>query len=481
MAECGSWSLIGPVLVVAVAAAACGSGQLVATQGPDASIEGGTAANDASNPLPLSLDGSAPTDDCDAGWACRVDTSCTTPTTLSGRVFDPGGTTPLSNVVVFVPQEVDLPAITPGYPACTTLDIGKYVTATVSHYDGTFTLAGVPTGTQVPVVVQAGKWRRSIYVDIGDECADNAVADGMLRLPRSRSEGDMPQMALLTGGEDNLGCFLIRVGIDPSELAAPDAGGRIDVYRGVGGADVTAVTEGDCTGSSCPLWASAESLAAYDAVLLGCEGAANLQTKPSSALLAMHDWLVSGGKLFGVHSQDVWLSNGPADFPSLATWVDGGASGAPGPFLIDTTAATGQLFRSWGEAVGVTDAGGDLPLASGDIATSVAAVESPAVAWIHDESTAAGTYAGNAKALSVTVRPPIEAGEQPACGVAVLTDIHPGGTVPLSPLPGACPTGPLSAEERVLEYLLFFSMEPTPVGCTGCPPPPPPPRDDAGE
>jgi hypothetical protein len=212
-------------------------------------------------------------------------------------------------------------------------------------------------------------------------------------------------------------------------------------------------------------------------VLLGCEGAANLQTKPPSALLAMHDWLASGGKLYGVHSQDVWLASGPPDFQSLATWLDGGASGAPGPFQIDTTVPAALNFRSWGEAVGVTDAGGGLPVASGDVATSVAAVQRPAIALIHDESTAAGTSAGNVKALSVSVPRPSDAGQKSACGVAVLTDIHPEGAVPLSPLPGACPKGPLTGEEKVLEYLLFLSMEPPPVGCAGCPPPPPPPND----
>ncbi len=465
-------------------ATACGGENPSRTETADASLDGVVAADDASAPnTPDGPELQLKEASCDAAWACRVDTSCSTPTTLSGKVFDPSGSTPLANVVIFVPRDANLSAITPGSPSCA-LGIGAYVTATASRDDGTFTLKGVPTGNQVPVVVQAGKWRRTAYVDITSDCEDNPVADGTLRLPRRRSEGDMPQMALLTGGEDNLGCLLMRAGIDPGELSTPGAGGRVDVYRGVGGADVANVTEADCTDSSCPLWASAGSLAAYDVVLLGCEGAANLQTKPPSAIVSMHDWLASGGELFGVHSQDVWLAGGPPDFQSLATWIDGGASGAPGPFEVDTTSPQAQSFRSWGEAVGVTDAGGGLPVASADVATSVAAVHRPAIAWIHDESTAGGTSAGNVKALSVSIPRPSDAGAGPACGgVAVLTDIHPGGAVPLSPLPGACPTGPLTGEEKILEYLLFLSMEPPPpVGCAGCPPTPPPvPPDDAGQ
>ena len=34
----------------------------------------------------------------------------------------------------------------------------------------------------------------------------------------------MPQMALLTGGLDDLGCFLTRMGIDAAEYSAPRGG-----------------------------------------------------------------------------------------------------------------------------------------------------------------------------------------------------------------------------------------------------------------
>ena len=268
----------------------------------------------------------------------------------------------------------------------------------------------------------------------------------------------MPQIALLTGNEDNLACLLVRARASTPASCPPRARAAVWTSTAASGAPRSPGCRdaGDCTGSSCPLWAAPASLAAYDLVLLGCEGAANLQTKPAGALQAMHDWLSSGGRLFGVHSQDVWLAAGPGDFPLLATWVDGGASGAPGPFRIDTTFPKGLNFRNWSEAVGASDGDGGVVLASGDVATSVAAVQPPARAWIHDESTAGPDgSAGYVKALSVEVATSIDAGEQPACGVAVLTDIHPGGTVALSPLPGACPTGPLGAEEKVLEFLLF--------------------------
>jgi hypothetical protein len=36
---------------------------------------------------------------------------------------------------------------------------------------------------------------------------DNVAPDKSLRPPRNRMDGDMPQMGLLTGGCDDLGCF----------------------------------------------------------------------------------------------------------------------------------------------------------------------------------------------------------------------------------------------------------------------------------
>src|ERR1019366_4211563 len=99
-------------------------------------------------------------------------------------------------------------------------------------------LTGVPALANLPLVVQIGKWRRRITVPEVADCATTTLPDSysgptQLRLPRSQKEGDMPQMAILTGGADDLACFLTRVGVDPSEYAAPHAGGRVDVYRGL--------------------------------------------------------------------------------------------------------------------------------------------------------------------------------------------------------------------------------------------------------
>jgi hypothetical protein len=256
----------------------------------------------------------------------------------------------------------------------------------------------------------------------------------------------------------------------------------VDVYRGAGGSALSSGTAGDCTGASCPLWDTAAHLDAYDVVLLGCEGSEYLQTKPPAALQAMHDWIYAGGQLFGAHWQDAWLSHGPSDFAGLATWVDGGASGAPGPFRINGSFPRGSVFRTWGEAIGIADADGGVAIAPADVATSVAAVSDNAVAWILDDSTATPDGgAGHVKAFSFS--PPYARDAGPAligCGRATLTDVHPGGPVPVSTVPSGCAGGGHSPEEKALEYLFFRQFDPAGPICGGCPPPPPIPPADGG-
>jgi hypothetical protein len=417
-------------------------------------------------------DAGVPTCDSGSGWECAVDESCSTPTTLTGKVFDPAGLNPLYNAIVFVPVAASaLPSLTPGTSACACYPpVGDYVTATSTDATGTFKLNDVPTGSAVPVTVQSGKWRRTIYVNIPASCATNTVPDGMLRLPRSRSEGDLPQMAVLTGGADDLGCFLRRVGIDPSEYSAPHAGGRLDVYRGVAasagvmtdaGPGLSVGTAGDCTTASCPLWASKSALEYYDTVLLSCEGDPYTASKPTPAIQAMHDWVNEGGKLFAMHSQSLWFQSGPSDFQGAAAWKDFSTALAAGVYLINTTFAKGKVLDEWLDNVGAaTDASVSLSPVSDTVGSAVDAT----TGWIDDPSSAdagadAASSTGDVKLLSFQT--PIgginDGGptySKTYCGKAVFSDVH-AGAAPSGDLPASCPTGPLTAEEKALEFLLF--------------------------
>lgn len=479
----------------------CGGQSLSARDGGnenDATVEAGSI-DDGSAPNCICLgdaSGTVPTCDGAVGWQCRVDTSCSSgsPTTLTGKVFDPAGANPLYNAVVFIPNDpAALPAINPGTNACTTCDvsIGPYVVAAATDASGTFTLQGVPTGVDVPVTVQIGKWRRTVAVNITKDCGSNSVTDGVLRLPRKKSEGDMPQMALLTGGCDDLGCFLTNVGIDPVEFSAPHGGGRVDVYQGLGttgnGAGPSVGVAGDCTSSACPLWASKQSLESYDTVLLSCECGENNQTKPPAAMQALHDWLDEGGYVFASHFQYTWFKNNPqTDFQNVATWLGPSAATGSGAYDVDTI-AEGQGFGDWLGVVGALDGAGSPPaLDLANVATSVSTVNGPTTQWIYDPN----TTPNNTKYLSFetpvggTPPPPPSPCNETACvskkfcGKAVFADLDVSSNTPgdAGAVPEGCPKQGLTPQQKALEFLFFDE-----VACVteNCPPPPPPPFPQA--
>jgi hypothetical protein len=413
------------------------------------------------------------------GLGCMVDNNCPggKQTTITGKVYDPAGKNPLYNISVYVPNDPSkLAAITPGTNTCVPcMPISDYVALTQTAPDGSFTLAGVPSGKNIPLVVQVGKWRRVISVANVADCATTAVPDsgsGQARLPRDQKEGDMPEMALLTGGLDDLGCFMNRMGIDASEYSAPQHGGRLDIYQGLGnaagggqanGPGLSTGKAGDCTNTSCPLWASKKSFESYDIVLLACEG----DTYDADARVdgginfggtatnvtpvgkqAMHDWLSEGGKVFATHFHYTWFANGPADFRTVATWLGPSVGNQQIQGAIDTSFAKGQAFHTWLADVGALGSGGLLSMTG--VATSVLAVNAQTtLRWIYDNATNLPKYLSFETPIGGT-----GGADSYYCGKAVFTDLHAGGA-PMGDVPGSCKASALSEQEKALEFLFF--------------------------
>jgi hypothetical protein len=416
-----------------------------------------------------------------SGLGCDVKAGCTT--SLTGTVYDPAGANPLYNVVVYIPSDPQgaLTLIKEGTNTCNTCEvaIGDYVTATTSDANGNFTLTDVPAATHVPLVVQIGKWRREVFLPEVKACTTTAIpGSSSTRLPAKQSEGDIPQMALVTGGADNLGCFLKGIGLDPSEYSAPHAGGRLDIYQGLpvggggrrsGAPGLSTGTAGDCTSDNqACVWHSKANFEAYDMVLLACEGnpydpddpdTSTPTNKTASSKQALHDWLDEGGKVFSTHFHYTWFKNSPApEFKTVATWLGASGGDQSGLYDIDTTFTKAKVFNQWLSNVRALT-GTQISLSS--VAESVSTISTSSQRWIYDPASEQGGVTNSVKYMSFQT--PIGGaapasgsaeGETQYCGKAVFSDLHAGGS-PAGAIPDACAGPPLSAQLKALEFLFF--------------------------
>jgi hypothetical protein len=438
-------------------------------------------------------------DVCDAGKK----------TSITGVVFDPAGVVPLYNVLVYVPNAAP-DALSTG-ASCGRCDApvsGQPIATALTNASGRFTLENVPSGLKIPLVIQVGKWRREITMPKVLPCQENIFSDkNLLRLPKKKSEGHLPQLAVGTGFGDSLECLLRRIGIDDSEFTNPDGGGRVHLYAGadyVVNTTHNAATKSYVGGPDFPprsdLTASLSSLQKYDAVLLSCEGdpARDVTTVEKKAL---KDYADIGGRAFLEHYHSAYLrgvtmGEAPNDvageaaytatpFPPIASsWV-AGSSFIAGTFSVDKSFPKGAAFATWLANVAASTVQGQIDLSR---VKNPAAGLVPATAqqWLYS--------ATNVPYFSFNT--PVDAPADQQCGRVVHTGIHVANLVDSigSPFPDSCQSTPLSAQEKALEFMLFdlsscVQLEtaqplpplpappgvPVPPPAVAAPPPPSPP------
>ena len=410
-------------------------------------------------------------------------------TTVHGTVFDPAGKVPLYNVVVYVPKG-EVKAFTPGATCdrCGSEGV-KALTSALTDTKGNFVLDDVPVGANIPLVMQVGRWRRQIKIPNVTACSDLALTDkDLTRLPRKQSEGDIPLIAITTGGADSMECLPRRMGIDDSEFSTEAGKGRIHLYGGgdntEGAVSYRSTKEFDTTLNSgaalspaTSVWADTDHLKKYDLVIMSCEGAVNAQEKPASALKAMYDYQSLGGRVFASHWHRYWFTNGPAPVPTIATWRDGTPDPeSPTLGTIDTSFPKGKALSEWLVNVGASMTAGQLNIFDGR--ENVQAVN-PALAtqWITIQSTArsggggggvfgrdSGGGGGGAQHQIVeylSFNAPIGVPEAQQCGRAVFNDLHvstsseTGKDSPGQPFPVGCQQRDLTPQEKTVEFLLF--------------------------
>jgi hypothetical protein len=398
------------------------------------------------------------------GSTSTVVTGTVVAPTPPGSVF--GNPDPIYNALVYVPNAPVEP-FRPGVvcDACGGATAsGAPLVHAITGPDGTFRLTNVPTGDNVPLVVQLGRWRRQVVIPRVEACQTLALPQELTRLPRNKSEGDIPLMALSTGRVDLLECVLRKMGIDQSEFTAPGGSGRVHLYQNPNRAGQRA-PDGTSNAES-SLTASAANLARYDMAIFACGGAAPDEAAPDQDELVAYANM--GGKVFLTHYNYRWIfRNEP--WEATGDWGDEDQDRPQNPLTatIDQTFPKGMAFARWLEIVGAQSAPGQIQIR--DPRRDLTTVNPPTQRFIFSSSPTSVQH--------FTFNTPVATPEASQCGRVLFSDFHVADamlpTTNLPAFPSACSDSPLTPQEKVLEFMLFdlaSCVQPVMI-----PPPPPPP------
>lgn len=439
--------LVGTSAVATLAAAGCGSAKKSGFDDPT----GGDV--DGSGPIFGSDSGEA--GPC-VGLQCQQK-NCggSIQTTVTGTVFAPNGKLPLYNAIVYVPNAKPEDLVKGATcDKCGAVTGAPIVTA-ISGSDGTFTLKNVPSGKDIPLVIQIGKWRRQVTIPSVEECTETKLTDPELtRLPKKQSEGDMPSIALTTGGCDKLGCMLPKIGIDPSEFGVESDGPSKSVHTYVGQGAIGGPSAGP-TGApaASTLWNDLTKLMKYDLTILSCECEEHLDGKGNSVngppFAVMTDYMKAGGRIFTTDFMYTWYRYSPdAALKGAVSWR-GGAPPAGPTLTFDATFPKGQALVDWLDVVKASTTKGQI---------------TPDIVWgnmISNDKTKTQTWADgnspNAGPRVFTVNVPVGVPADQQCGKGVHIDAHLNQQGPDkvdATYPNGCNT-PLKPGENLLAFFFF--------------------------
>jgi hypothetical protein len=463
---------IPPTLALAIAIG-CGSSADSVFGDPNAA-DGGSSSG-TPGPFGGGTDGGGGPKPCTNLCLQQVQCNAGLTTSVSGIVNDPAGKVPLYNVLVYVPN-APVAAITTGASCdrCGSVSGEPLVTA-ITDSAGHFKLDNVPVGSDIPLVIQVGKWRRQFKIPKTVQCADTALAAADLRLPKNKSEGDLPQIAITTGGADVMECLLRKIGVDDAEFSNPDGTGRVHFYAGSPGDGSTTTkfngTKGNAAfPSATTFWSAKENLLKYDLVMLSCEGDTYPDQKPAAALQAMYAYANAGGRLFASHWHRYWFSTTghppmtpagpiPSPFEPFGFWADRPAPGdvAPAPGdpvtgIVDDSFPKGKAMKEWLVNVQASTVPGELVIKESK--HNIDSVDpARATQWI----TMTNPQSSNTRAVEyLSFNTPITVPDDQKCGRVVYSDLHvsSGDTHGLA-WPDGCTHPDLSPQEKALEFMLF--------------------------
>jgi hypothetical protein len=403
---------------------------------------------------------------------CAQQVACPTAgttTTISGTVYAPtdsskgfGAPDPLYGAIVYIPKS-GVPKPFGTTVTCDQCGGGGAIDALVSAVtgpDGKFTLKNVPVGTNIPIVIELGKWRRFYSIPNVAPCVNTPLAATATRLPRKQAEGstwdNIPQMAFATGSVDALECVLRKIGVADTEFTLPSSTGRVHMYRGDGSPGAT--LPGSPTEST--MVATAANLNKYDVLFFPCQG--NRYGKTTAQQNNVINYTNAGGRVFATHFSYVWLYN-DNPFNTTANWSPDQASPNDQTGFIDTTFPKGNTLATWLQLVGASPTFGQIPLQV--IRHDYNGVVAPSQSWMTVKTPAAS--------VAYTFNTKVGAAATAQCGRVLFDDFHvenaaAGGTT----FPNECTNSPMTPQEKLLEFMIFDLS--SCVTADNAPPPPPP-------
>ncbi len=422
---------------------------------------------------------------------CLQQDMCTgmTKTRITGKVTAPGHDDtatwglpdPIYGALVYVPNGAagaptyGVTDFTPGVScdSCNSLVSGSPLVSATTTADGTFTIENAPCGTNIPIVIQLGRWRRQITVPTVSCCAQTTLTNAQTHLPRNHIgaagdlRSDIPLMAFSTGSVDILHCVLRKMGVEDSEFTNPGGTGRVHFFKDNG------VKINDNTPAASTLYGSATELAKYDMTLFECIG--SRAPKAAADQQRVIDYANAGGRIFATHFSYVWLTDsdgdpgtntGPKPFFQTADWDVNRGNEDSVTGLVDVTLqgdpatqARRVAFSQWLSNVGASTTAGQIPVNTVrkdlvSISTGAATkAGTPAQQWLYATTPFTGP-------LHYTFDTPVSYAPDPAptkqCGRVLFSDFHVSNASNANgTFPAGCSAGPMTPQEKTLEFMLF--------------------------
>jgi hypothetical protein len=401
-----------------------------------------------------------------------VDAAPACTTSVSGTVTAPSGLFALAGVTVYVPSTT--PAPLPPAPTCAVACTPPHASmSTTTAADGTFQLAGVTPGTNIPVVIQAGRWRRQLVVPTVAACQDTPLSADDTRLPSSSHDAtastavstagaplvDLPMIAVESGDNDPVECILMQLGLDPSEFGNGSGSGHVQLYWNPGAVrgDTTRMFGSNATyGDVTQLWSSYAALSQFDVVILGDDADSTGSSKPPSAISAVGRYADTGGQLVLTGTtQSIWIGSNAVWAHELTfdSQVDGIVTDAA-RFTVDgTTNSDGATYADWLYDVGASAAPGTIYVSNASY--QCVGYDAGTVArWLYATASASNGEESGDELMSFAT--PVGGA---TCGQVVYSDFDVAfgaGNCACSAFPSNCADATtMTPQTKALAYLLF--------------------------